>query len=166
MDSCDVCGATDNLHVCSVCHEAVYCGVKCQSADYEEHQHECMHPSQMTDAEVMDELQLHIEHPDEDYASNHIGASIDNPEDARLHLIGLFNQRKVRRRRVKGTRRRNRRKIRRERRARRGLRRDERSAKRGQREQSRLFRERQKTFGQEQATRGEQDVLRRNQPSF
>ena len=34
---CEVCGSRQNLHACSNCHAAVYCGRKCQAKDWNTH---------------------------------------------------------------------------------------------------------------------------------
>ena len=75
-ERCDVCDSTSNLSVCGHCYDAVYCGKACQQKDFHEHQHECKHPDEMTDAEVMAEIKLHIMYPDDE--DSHIGLSIGN----------------------------------------------------------------------------------------
>lgn len=38
---CSVCNSVDNLHLCSGCNEAVYCGTECQARDWPLHRDNC-----------------------------------------------------------------------------------------------------------------------------
>lgn len=153
MDECDFCGAEANL-VCSECLQAVYCSEKCQHADHTEHAEECIHPSKMTDEQVADEIQVHLDHPFED--DEIVGDSIfsDDPRDWLLQHIGLNLKRRVNRRRVKSQKTGTRRKIRR-------ARRETRKANRGKRNANQLARKKKQLFTantRKEKARGREDV--------
>jgi hypothetical protein len=106
-ERCDVCDSTSNLSYCGHCYDAVYCGKSCQQKDFHEHQHECKHPDEMTDAEVMAEIKLHIMYPDDE--DSHIGLSIGDLATIDANRGRDFLQRKrvnLAKKRAKGVKRR------------------------------------------------------------
>lgn len=99
-ESCQVCNSTENLHYCGKCYDVVYCGKACQQKDYAEHlEHECKHPDQMTDAEIMDEIQIRMAIPDHDDEEHFIGVSIAGLSliEARSRFAEWKRNRKVKR---------------------------------------------------------------------
>lgn len=106
-ESCQVCNSTENLHYCGNCYDVVYCGKACQQKDYAEHlEHECKHPDQMTDAEIMDEIKIRMAIPDHDEEEHFIGASIANLSliEAKGRLKEWWTKRKVNRKKRAATR--------------------------------------------------------------
>jgi hypothetical protein len=128
--------------------DAVYCSKQCQERDHPDHCEDCVHPSEMDHEDLMEEVQMHLDHQDEHHDPLHmqIGAQLigqaaimgeATTEELRDWLIGaLFNQtkRKFNRGRV----RRQRRKTRRQKR---GLRRRGKKARKGTRQANALGRE-------------------------
>ena len=148
MDFCDVCSAPASL-VCSNCLDAVYCSIQCQQRDRSEHCNDCTHPAEMDHEQLMDEIQMHIEHAEDDvFDPKHIkiGSQLIQggaPEDLAQWLTTFLNdgiKRRFNRRRVHHQRRATRRKIRRSRRENRRAKKGVRQAKALGREKGRLGR--------------------------
>jgi len=94
MDFCDVCNGPANL-MCGNCMDAVYCSEQCQLQDHPEHCKDCMHPSQMSHEDLVEEVRMHLE--DNAGEDRHIGAQLigqaateQTTEQLRNWLIGAI----------------------------------------------------------------------------